>query len=92
MVEVTRALERLGPNQGYTYLTLAQIAYATPLPTRAQLSAVRRSVERLAQQGIVRQAMSDSDPSVRIIVFRPGLTRSRRALDDGHPPDLAWRD
>jgi hypothetical protein len=55
MRSVVEALPELPPSYGFTYSELAERAYATADPTRAQLSAVRRAVAALERDGVVRK-------------------------------------
>jgi hypothetical protein len=66
---------------GYTYATLAAMTYLTDHPTRAQMSAIRRSVDRLVYLGMAQLGNAAQYPS-RIVLRGPELRQSVGAEPD----------
>ena len=70
MRSIVRSLEDLWRGGGVSYHALAEKAYRTHTPTRAQLSATRRSVKRLVEVGVAELVDSPQYPGA--VMVRPG--------------------
>lgn len=90
MRSILDALAQAGDGRGRSYAALAQQAYGTSEPTAAELSAVRRSVSRLAAHGVVRRLRA-ADGTLHIAMRRPmsELQFQNRVLEvlDAQPPE-----